>query len=79
MRLNAGTSQLPMSRARTTKHLWVTLSSAMKFVGASVAILCQLNPDHKHFVTIENSLEVLYVYLMHQGSLWLRQVCPPLV
>ncbi len=36
----------------------------MKFVGASVAILCQLNPNHKRFVTIENGVEVLYVRLI---------------
>ncbi|KAI2509413.1 Reverse transcriptase (RNA-dependent DNA polymerase) [Fragilaria crotonensis] len=36
----------------------------MKFVGASVRILCQLNPEHEKFVTMENGVEVLYVRLI---------------
>jgi hypothetical protein len=35
----------------------------MKFVGASVRILCKLNPSHERNVVIENGVEVLYVRL----------------
>ena len=36
----------------------------MKFVGPSVRILCELNPEHERFVTTENGVEVLYVRLI---------------
>ena len=36
----------------------------MKFVGASVRILCKLNPSHKQNVVVENGVEVLYVRLV---------------
>jgi hypothetical protein len=36
----------------------------MKFTGASVEILCQLNPEHTKNVTIENGVKVLYVRLI---------------
>jgi hypothetical protein len=36
----------------------------MRFVGASVKLLCELNPDHKHFVIQENGIDILYVRLI---------------
>jgi Reverse transcriptase (RNA-dependent DNA polymerase) len=36
----------------------------MKFTGASVPLLCDLNPKHKPFVVVENGQEVLYVRLI---------------
>jgi hypothetical protein len=36
----------------------------MKFVGASVKILCDLNPEHKKYVTKENGVDVIYVRLI---------------
>ncbi len=31
----------------------------MKFTGASVNVLCQMNPEYKKFVTVENEMRVL--------------------
>ncbi|KAI2502818.1 Reverse transcriptase (RNA-dependent DNA polymerase) [Fragilaria crotonensis] len=36
----------------------------MKFVGASVDILCEMNPEHVKNVAIENGVKVLYVRLV---------------
>ena len=36
----------------------------MKFTGSSVDILCEMNPGHLRFVTIENGVKVLYVRLI---------------
>jgi hypothetical protein len=36
----------------------------MKFTGASVDIMCNLNPDHTQNVTIKNGVKVLYVRLI---------------
>ena len=36
----------------------------MKFTGASVRLLCEVNPTHRPFVVIENGVEVLYVRLI---------------
>ena len=36
----------------------------MKFTGASVRLLCELNPSHRAFVVIERGEEVLYVRLI---------------
>jgi hypothetical protein len=36
----------------------------MKLVGPSVRMLCKLNPEHKHFVTVENGIKVLFVRLV---------------
>ena len=36
----------------------------MKFIGASVRLLCIINPDYRQHVTIENGVEVLYVRLV---------------
>ena len=35
----------------------------MKFTGASVDLLCETNPKHLPFVTVENGIKVLYVKL----------------
>jgi hypothetical protein len=36
----------------------------MKFVGASMRILCELSLEHKRFVVQENGVDVLYVRLV---------------
>jgi hypothetical protein len=36
----------------------------MKFVGASVRILCELNSSHEQYVVFENGVEVLHVCLI---------------
>jgi hypothetical protein len=36
----------------------------MKFTGASVRLLCEVNPSHRAFVVFENGVEVLYVRLI---------------
>lgn len=36
----------------------------MKFTGASVDILCEMNPKHIPFVVIEGGIKVLYVRLI---------------
>ena len=36
----------------------------MKFTGASVDILCKMNPEHKQFIAVENGVKVLYVRLI---------------
>ena len=36
----------------------------MKFTGASVDILCEMNPEHKQFIAVENGVKVLYVRLI---------------
>ena len=35
-----------------------------KFTGASVDILCEMNPKYVPFVAIENDIKVLYVHLI---------------
>jgi hypothetical protein len=36
----------------------------MRFTGASVDILCKLNPEHAKLVVIENGVKVLYARLV---------------
>ena len=36
----------------------------MKFVGPSVRILCELNPEHERFIILKNGSEVLYMRLV---------------
>ena len=35
----------------------------IRFMGESVRILCELNPEHERFIAIENRSEVLYAHL----------------